>query len=130
MKTALLVVLESQGQHYIALGHNDKENAYYIQAYETKADVIKAFDGFVRFGTGTYEQSSSSCIGLIQINPIAVRLEESELVKYVTDQKAYTLQSMAVSPIKAVKCSDDILKHKEFDIMKEISKEISNRLKK
>jgi hypothetical protein len=37
---------------------------------------------------------------------------------------------MAVSPINAVNCSKEILKHQEFDIWHEISEEIKHRLQK
>lgn len=122
---SLLVVFESEGQNFIGLTPDS-----YIQAFHSKPEIMSAFEGFVRFGTGTYENVMSSTIGLLHIKPIAVRLKQEQLKDYITDMRPYKLQSMAISPINTVKCSKEILKYREFDIWHEISEEIKYRLQK
>jgi len=87
---------------------------------------MDTFKGYTDAWTRNYESSMSACIGMMQIQPVAIEAPENvnDLLPFILNQFATQISGGAIGKgYKGVMVSEDILKFKQFSIWHESLKE-------
>lgn len=93
-----------------------------IQAYKSKEEVMGAFKGYTEAWKKDATWSTSACLGMMQMQPIAIKAPDNEgdIVNYVTEMKMYKISGGAIGRgYSGVLVSENILELKQFEIWNE-----------
>lgn len=116
-----LIVCKSDNRHFLLMHENGG-----VQAYTDREAVMKAFGGYTSAWTRSYTDSMSACIGMMQMQPIAIEAPQDplELEKYITEMTLYNVHGGAVGRgYRGLPVSEEIFQFKQFEIWQETMKE-------
>ena len=122
-----LIVCNSGGKHYLMMTKNNESGQHNIQGYESKKEVMNAFGGYTKAWTDGLERSASACLGMMNMDPIAIQAPEdieTGLKPYILKMRLVQVSGGALGRgYTGLPVSEDILKLKEFEIWGESLKE-------
>lgn len=118
-----LIVCKSEGILYLLLSKND--DGFAISAYHTKEDIMSTFRGYTEAWRRTYESSMSACLGMMQMNPIAIESPENaeDLKEWIENMTAVHISGRAIGRgYYGVRVKESILEREQFKIWNESMK--------
>lgn len=113
----LLIVCQTNNKYYLMTAG---DNA--IQAYHSKEEVMKAFSGFTNKWKDSYTWQMSACIGMMQMNPIAIQalFDIKKLTSFILNPQIVQISGGAIGKgYCGVEVHPSILELKIFDIWHE-----------
>jgi hypothetical protein len=116
-----LIVCKSEGKHYLLMTKSG-DNEYAIEAYASKENVMKSFEGYTTAWTRSYESSMSACIGMMNMNPVAIKAPENveDIKQYIVQMNLIHVSGGALGRgYHGLEVKEDILTLKQFDIWHE-----------
>ena len=116
-----LIVCKSNAKHYLLMADDSA-----VQAFTSTEEVMKSFGAYTEAFNRTYESRMSACIGMIQMQPVAIKAPENieDIKPFITEMRVFQMSGGAIGRgYKGIPVSESILELKEFDVFNQSLKE-------